>query len=347
MVQVTADQLRELAEMLPQEPPKPEYRGPGRHSGEPFDLERWIVEHGIEIRYAGDWTHGKKWILARCVWNPEHNDKSAFITQRKSGEIAAGCHHNSCQGKGWVELREAVEPGYRKRRSVARVTPPGANGHKPPEDMTDAEEAPLLTDTGNGIRLVQLHGEDLLYCHQSKSWLTWDSRRWRQDDTGHVVSLAKDVSRYLFQEAARLTEAARDASDNEAADLSRTAESLLKWVRQSQSKDRLSALLWCAQSETGIPILPGDLDADPWLLNCRNGTLDLRTGELLPHRRGDYITRICPVEYDPDAGFALLDDFLERILPDPEVQSFVQRSVGYSLTGLTSEEKLFFAYGPT
>lgn len=78
-----------------------------------------------------------------------------------------------------------------------------------------------------------------------------------------------------------------------------------------------------------------------------NGTVDLRTGKLREHRREDLITRLASVEFDPDAQRSLWDDFLRRVLPDPNLRSFVQRAAGYSLTGLTSEEVLFFPYGPT
>ena len=108
--------LRALAAQAPHPPPAPK-RGPYRGRGESFDLERWIAEHEIAILYHGPWNGGDKWVLARCIWDPTHADKSAYILRFPNGAISAGCHHNGCQGRGWAELREAVEPGYQDRRS--------------------------------------------------------------------------------------------------------------------------------------------------------------------------------------------------------------------------------------
>ena len=71
-----------------------------------------MAGHAIPIHHQGTWNGGDKWVLAQCLWNPDHIDKSAFIVRFPNGAIAAGCHHNGCQNKGWPELREAVEPGY-------------------------------------------------------------------------------------------------------------------------------------------------------------------------------------------------------------------------------------------
>jgi len=101
-----------------------------------------------------------------------------------------------------------------------------------------------------------------------------------------------------------------------------------------------------AQSEPGIPITQKQFDCDLWLLNCQNGTINLRTGILRRHERADYITKMVSVKYVPDAQSVLWDNFLRRALPDDEVRAFVQRAAGYSLTGDVGEEVLFFLYGP-
>ncbi len=98
-----------------------------------------------------------------------------------------------------------------------------------------------------------------------------------------------------------------------------------------------------AQSE--MPIMPAALDAYPWLLNASNGTVNLKTGELLEHDRDDLITKLAQVEYDPAAKAPIWEVFLEQILPDSSVREFVRRLAGYSLTGSTREHVLPILYG--
>jgi putative DNA primase/helicase len=83
-----------------------------------------------------------------------------------------------------------------------------------------------------------------------------------------------------------------------------------------------------AESELELAMKPDQLDTSPMLLNCMNGTIDLMSGQLRPHCRNDFITRIVPVEYDPDALCPLWDQTLEEIFPEkPELLiSFSKRS---------------------
>lgn len=93
---------------------------------------------------------------------------------------------------------------------------------------------------------------------------------------------------------------------------------------------------------------PKDYDVDTMKLNVVNGTIDLRTGRLLPHNPADFITKLSPVEYDPDAQLDLWDEVLDTATDsDTDLQDFLQTTVGYSLTGDVGEEKLFFVHGPT
>jgi putative DNA primase/helicase len=103
-----------------------------------------------------------------------------------------------------------------------------------------------------------------------------------------------------------------------------------------------------AETEHGVIVDPSELDADPCLFNAANGTIDLRTGRLREHRRQDLLIRITSVAYQPDTRSELWEWFLERITGgDNELAGFLARAVGYSLTGHTSEEVLFFAHGPS
>ncbi len=90
--------------------------------GRSFDLDRWIAEHNLDVRNESAWQTGRKWVLNVCPWDAEHTDHSAYVLQFASGAIAAGYHHNGCQGKGWHELRDTVEPGWRERRTPGGPT---------------------------------------------------------------------------------------------------------------------------------------------------------------------------------------------------------------------------------
>ena len=102
-------------------------------------------------------------------------------------------------------------------------------------------------------------------------------------------------------------------------------------------------MLELAKSE--VPVLPDELDTHPWLMNAPNGVVDLRTGELRPHRREDMMTKIAGAEYDPKVPTPKWAGFVERVLPDEELRVFVQRGSGYSATGDTSEQCLFINHG--
>jgi putative DNA primase/helicase len=190
-----------------------------------------------------------------------------------------------------------------------------------------------LTDWGNAERLVALHGSDLRYCYPWNRWLVWDGRRWATDEVGAVEQRAKDVVRSIYREAAT----ARDKKQREA---------MAHHALASESEVRRKAMVASARNEPGIPVLPEHLDRDPWLFNVQNGTLDLRSGELIPHRREDLITKLAPVEYDPQAQCPMWWAFLEKIMNcNGAMMEFLQKTVGYALTGDTREQCLFFLYG--
>jgi putative DNA primase/helicase len=128
------------------------------------------------------------------------------------------------------------------------------------------------------------------------------------------------------------------------------ATATLKWALRSEQAPRIEAALKLARSEPGIPILPEDLDRDLWLLNCPNGTLDLRTGTLHEHQRADYITKLCPTPYVPGAACPMWLAFLDTIFAgNHELIRYVQRLLGYCLTGDVSEQscRSFGEPGPT
>ncbi|MGV8120693.1 MAG: phage/plasmid primase, P4 family [Candidatus Xenobiia bacterium LiM19] len=145
----------------------------------------------------------------------------------------------------------------------------------------------------------------------------------------------------LFRERyTRIPEDANSARDEEA------RLKILKHAKTSESLPRITAMVELAKSEPDIVLEVTQLDSHKNLINCQNGTLDLQTGQLLPHRREDYITRIINGNYNPSATCPIFDAFLNRTMSrNQRLIGFVQRAVGYSLTGETREQVLFFCYG--
>ncbi len=112
--------LRTLAAALPEPQDDKAEAGQGA-AGRKFDVEAWLVEHNVEVRRSSPYGDGRRWILAACPWNG-HTDNSMFIIQHANGAIAAGCSHNSCAGKKWHDLRDAIEgPGWREKAKEAQI----------------------------------------------------------------------------------------------------------------------------------------------------------------------------------------------------------------------------------
>jgi len=118
----------------------------------------------------------------------------------------------------------------------------------------------------------------------------------------------------------------------------------LKWALRSESKTVINNSIELAQSHSTIGL--EEFDRNPMLLNVQNGTVDLKTGKLLKHNIDNYITKICPVKYDPDATTHTWLGFLDKIMNgNKNLINFLQGAMGYSLCGDSSEQVFFLLYG--
>ena len=191
-----------------------------------------------------------------------------------------------------------------------------------------------LTDMGNAQRFAQkLHGK-VLFCTPRKKWLIWHDTKWSWDETGEVVELAKFVIRDIYTEATR-------SFDED------TRKAIAKWASKSESKQRIDAMIALAQSETGIAVLPNQLDANPYLLGVKNGVLNLETGELIPSDPDQLITKQLGARYNSNAKSDLWNGFLDDITcGEEELKKYLQRVVGYSLFGSVCEKQFWFLFGP-
>jgi putative DNA primase/helicase len=196
--------------------------------------------------------------------------------------------------------------------------------------VTSESKSYQQTDMGNADRLIARYGQNMLHC-KAFGWLTWDGKRWVKDDINRVVTYAKRTVKKIFKEAA-------DAEDD------KRAKELGSWATRSQNVSRIMAMIKLAECE--VPSRPNDFDNNKWLLNVKNGTLDLRTGKLHEHEQTDRITKIANVDFDPSAKCPTWLRFINDVmLGDEDLIEFIQRAVGYSLTGEVSEDVLIILHG--
>ena len=190
-----------------------------------------------------------------------------------------------------------------------------------------------LTDSGNAELIATKFSNCLRFDHRRKRWLVWKHERWTEDHDGTVYRMAKEAARD------RLKAAANVGDDDK-------RESLAKWAIQSESEYRLRAALNLAKTTLPISDVGDGWDSDRFLLGVRNGVVDLRTGKLRPARPEDRITIYTDAAYDPAAQCPRFELFLSEVfLGDAELAGYVQRAVGYCLTGAVSEQCLFLCYG--
>jgi len=190
---------------------------------------------------------------------------------------------------------------------------------------------PNLTDVGNAERFATANNGMLRYCPDNKTWYVWTGAYWREDKTQEVLLRAKAVAKSIA------TEYTGDNSD--------TQTQYLRHARRSESLKALEAMIRLAQAESDMVMALESMNRDHWLLNTLSGTIDLRTGSIRSYIKDDNITLMAPVAYDAGADFGLWDEFLLRVMPDDADREFLQRAVGYSLTGSCREEVMFFIHG--
>jgi len=348
-------------------------------------LPDWLRNHSIPIKSEKPYQNGRIYLLASCPFSSAHTD-GAYAIQFENGAIHAGCHHASCGGgkQRWQELRERYETKEERlaqqesrlqdgKRERARAKfaaeqagivqkcankppaglclrdggPEGADAAGPGEPAvspgeTDSNPArqdagPVapqeypLTDAGNAERLIALHGDSIRYCAAFNCWYRWNGSVWQRDEAGRMLLIATTVARSIHREAAVASTADR-------------SRALSRWAIISESLHARKAMIDSAAPH--CPVLPGEFDNRPLLLNCRNGTLDLLSMTFREHRKEDMLTRQAAVAYDPAAPCPQWLAHLELIFGgDADYLSGFQSMCGYTLLGTNPQQVMFILYG--
>lgn len=212
----------------------------------------------------------------------------------------------------------ARESGVEALRGMIDA-PARGNGSAPSETA----RPPEFTDEALALRFAEQHAEHLRYVAAWSKWLIWDGKRWQFDDTLRAFERARGICR----------QASTECSNERIARAIASAQTVAAVVTLARADRRLAATI-------------AQWDTDEWLLNTPSGVVDLRTGQVRPHRQQDYFTKLTGVAPDASCPIPTWLEFLDCVMAgDRELIQFLRRMAGYSLTGVTHEHALFFFYG--
>jgi len=186
-----------------------------------------------------------------------------------------------------------------------------------------------LTDVGNAEAFCYRYTDKIRYDRIFQEWMVWNGNIWSTQSevsiTQHYINLIRE-RKILAQQFGR-------------------KKRTLSWLHQCEANARIKAGIDLAKEMTSITTKSSDYNQDPFLLACENGVIDLKEGELRNGKPNDLISISIPIMYDINAKCKRWTQFLKEIFDDDEVISFVQKAVGYTLTGSTKEQKFFMLIG--
>jgi len=233
-----------------------------------------------------------------------------------------------------VKPRTYVDPTT-ENITPLRIVPTGdgANGVTTP-DHANTVPTPNgfnLTDLGNAERFAARYKDRVRWCETWNCWLVFNKRYWEKDESGRVDQLAKATVRAIYIEAGKEEDEAK-------------RKQIAKHAAASESNRAIRAMLDRAKSE--LPSTPKEYNTHIYLLNCKNGTLDLKTGELRPHNSLDMLTHSLDINYNPLAICTKWEEFINSVQQNNQgMVSFLQQALGMSLSGDVSEQCLFICHG--
>ncbi len=302
---------------------------------------------GGTAAYARAALHGEIAQLTRSSPGERNNqlNRSAFNlgTLVQEGLLDADVVEAALEQAAWgiglgedeihATIRSGLEAGQRKAvtspRRIAQDAAPAVEKADNEIDLNSFNRS----DAGNAECLIARYGDRLRYCHTRKKWLFWSGARWEIDEDGQAQRTALAIARRRYHAATTI----QSLEERKAA---------ARWAIASESAAKIEAALRVASFQFAIATTIEQYDSDPWLAASSSATLDLRSGTHRAPRREDYLTMALGTQFDSAASCPRWETFLEEIFNhDQELIRYVQRAIGYTLTGDTSEQCLFLCHG--
>lgn len=256
---------------------------------------------------------------------------SGLMRDKWDKKRGADTYGNITIGKAIASCVDIYQPSQHSKDTSLAISffQTGGNG-----SVTAKTKVYDMTDTGNAHRLYDKFGSVIKYSYNRKKWYYWTGKLWQIDESGEIKKLADDICEDLKKEA--FLEQDEDVQ-----------EKAFKFAKKTAGSHNKEAMIKECQHLFDIPAAPEDFDAYNDYLNCQNGIVNLRNGELMPHDANFMMSKICNSDYDssgkkPEKWLQFLDDITNG---NKELQEYIQRSVGYSISGSTQEQCAYFLYG--
>lgn len=359
-VEDRTDELKVLFEKYLKEKPKPEKK----QSTTSFEREDITSLSNVELwERMFDSKSGAaiKDLFQGMLINGDHSSTDmalcnhlAFWTDKDDAKMDSMFRESSLLREKWDKPHSSDGRTYGQMTIDTAIlsTPSTIADYEPPEEkkyevyisdssIEDTEEiideAPKfhLTELGNAERIAYYHGENVRYCNELE-WLIWNGKHWHEDSKRQIEAITAKTLRALYGEA----KATEDKYQS---------KMLHDWAKKCERRTiRINSIL---DVRPMVSVKKKELDSHSFLFNCDNGVIDLKTGELLPHDRDLLLTKLSPIKYDKNAECPNWKSFMESIFkthvgePDHELINYLQKAIGYSLTGVTKEQVMFFLFG--
>jgi putative DNA primase/helicase len=261
----------------------------------------------------------------------------AFWTKRDAARIDSLFRQSGLMREKWNEKHYGDGRTYGQatiQKAIEETTEVYSESQRDERTESPSHTTSLLhyhlTDAGNAECFKELFGDQNIFIPEKKKWLRFDGIKWSEDQ--QVLLKMLETVRLRGKQAMSVLE------DPEA------RKAAVKWSLASESRMRLNAALSVAEPMLSQGI--NSFDSNPWVLCCSNGAIDLKTGKLITPTREDWLYKSTNVPYDPVARCERFSQFLDEVFNgDRQIMDFVQKAMGYSLTGLTVEQVLFILYG--
>lgn len=359
-VEDRTDELKVLFEKYLKEKPKPEKKQ-STTSFEREDITSLSNAELWERMFDSKSGAAIKDLFQGMLINGDHSSTDmalcnhlAFWTDKDATKMDSMFRESSLLREKWDKPHSSDGRTYGQMTIDTAIlsTPSTIADYEPPEEkkyevyisdssIEDTEEiideAPKfhLTELGNAERIAYYHGENVRYCNELE-WLIWNGKHWHEDSKRQIEAITAKTLRALYGEA-------------KATDDKYQSKMLHDWAKKCERRSiRINSIL---DVKPMVSVRKKELDSHSFLFNCDNGVIDLKTGELLPHDRDLLLTKLSPIKYDRNAECPNWKAFMESIFktpagePDHELINYLQKAIGYSLTGVTKEQVMFFLFG--